>query len=251
MTPTFQKIKEARDELCEIAEKLRNKKVAFGNPILDFENRLDITQNKNVVISDNIEIEIQNDGGYLDHLVQNEEGMLAATKAIEGIIDSTAQYETQIKIATQKINEFSTDHNRPGRARAIRDVLNEFATATRDYSNDVRGFNDDYYRSRNISFDSLEYIIEHAETRDDDYRESLRTLLTSFSGMEAAMDPPRVSVEDFIAVLSKQKNLQREFEKYRLLAIEELKRFGSNIDLTKQKINRARNLIEAILGNNE
>lgn len=247
----FTRIKVATKELREIAEKLSNNQISFGNPILDFENIIETTQNDSVIISDDIDIEIQNGGGYLDHLVQNEDGMLSAVKSLGGITDSTMKYQTQIRLATQKINNLSKDDNKPGQARKIRNIVNEVAIATRDYSNDLRGFNDDYYRSINISFDSLEYIIEYAETIDDDYRESLRTLLTSFSSMEDAIDPSRGSVEEFITVLSKQKNLQKEFEKYRLLAIDELKTFISNIDLTIIKINRARDLIQSKLGINE
>lgn len=241
-TVHFTKMKEAKQELQELAEGAYSGKIPFGNPVKDYCSTVsfdDLNRIENLPeVTDDTEL------GLLDHQIEIEEKFNTLTELVTEVgLSLTNDLVPKINESTKRIE---LEKQMPAKARKeiVLDLANEI-----DRFASLLSEKNDIYRSLIKSLESnIEFVLtETPHTSEEDYRKGLESFLTGFQSMEEGAMVGRDGFAALLHNVQKLPSLTSSFGKANKNMQKELVSFIENIDQTISISTRARSLGRTLL----
>jgi methyl-accepting chemotaxis protein len=184
--------------------------------------------------------------GFLDHMVEVEEGFGKLNEILDQINDcmnslSTKTTETVAKMEAINVNT----HHRS--ARDIQTFARTIAEFQTDYSRKLSVANTEYSSTLKNLETSLEYVISANDIHSEENRTQLSGLLEVLSGVEEASLAAKNGSLALAEMLDKSPKMEKKLTKSCQQTSKELKNFIDNIDQSIAMISRVRGIGERIL----
>ena len=243
----FAQIPKARAELLEVAKLAIAGKLRFGSPVTDFARSLKVRSVKlPEEIASSPSEEKDDDMGFLDHLVQLEDGLGELTQVIKEIGEINKQMAEETTDATDKMNTASKNPS-SGTARYLQKVTRKLGEKQLTFADSLAEKNDRYREALGKTSVSLDYVINaQAESKTTDHAQ-LKQLLDTLNEAETSSTGSREAFGNFLQVLEGLPKTERTFERARKATIREISSHVDNIERTIAMISRARAVGNAIL----
>lgn len=242
----FASIEKAKVELSTFAIGAKENTIPFGSPIKDFAITASVALNllANVITASSSE----EDGelGFLDHVVEMEEGFGKLTSILNQVGGWTESVGAKMAESAVKIGAIN-DNPHPGSTRNVQMLARTIAEFQADYSKKLSAANEEYSSTLKNVETSLEYVISANDTPSEEHRHQLSEWLDVLAGVEESALGGKAGFLGMAEILDQSPKMERLLTKSVQQTSKELKRFVVNIDQTIAMISRARGVGERIL----
>lgn len=240
----FTKIEEAKTKLTALARGALEGKILFGSPVTDFEESKAGRQSKVRQITEiehdsNAKVKAMDERGFLDHVVDLEDGFENLTGILDDIRVATETIGKETEGATFKIQSATTKPT-AGRASYLRKISREFGEKISKYAQTLSEANHKYEQIARNTDNSLEFIISYHEPTTESDREELRKSLEALAGFEDTATEGKESIKGYADVIKIQPKMERHLDRALSHAYTETTRLVENIERTVASIRRAR-----------
>ncbi|WP_243383483.1 nucleoside 2-deoxyribosyltransferase [Geothrix alkalitolerans] len=223
----FVKIREAKEQLINLATDALNGKVLFGNPVGDFigDSSIELTQ-----MPENSE-----SAGLLDFVAEVEGSLEELTAIMQSIAEATFSITEKTNKAKDKFSQFS------GNANERRQAIRGYALELSKYSQSLKPLNHSYssnlfrYES-NISHLFKDKLI--LSTRED--YNSLNAMLDTIKSSETSVQAFITQNKELLQAISNTPDIERYFMQARDATVRELKFMTQNLEKTLSVFSRSR-----------
>lgn len=241
----FASIQKAKDELAALALGARDGSIPFGSPIKDFALASLIKPAcYDVTVSDAPTDHI--DLGFLDHMVEMEDGFSKLTEIMQQVTEWTESIGTRTAEEAAKINEINANPQQ-GAARKVQMFARTMAEFQSDYSKKLSKANFDYDKTLKHVESSLEYIVGGNVPTSEENQTQLAEFLDVLAGVEEGALVGKTGFLGMAEMLDQMPKMEQRLTRSMQETSKELKRFVVNIDQTIAMISRARGIGERVL----
>jgi len=243
----FARVRKARDELIGLAKGALQGTVPFGSPVTDFEGSkvgMPIKVPQAIEVKEpNTEVveEALDERGFLDHVVDSEEGFNNLTKIIKDIGSATETIGAETQEVTRQIQAAIAKPS-SGAASYVRKLARGLAGKFSKYAQIFTEANDKYYTVARNTDNSLEFIVSYQEPTTESGREELRKYLDTLTEVEGSATQGREAFAQLAETIENQPKMEKHLDRARSLCCIELGRFVDNIERTIASIRRAREI---------
>ena len=243
----FARVHKARDELIELAKGALQGTVPFGSPVTDFEGSkvgmpIKVTQTVEVKESDTkVAEEASGERGFLDHVVDSEEGFSNLTEIIKDIGSATETIEAETQEVTRQIQTAIAKPS-SGTASYVRKLARELAGKLSKYAQILTEANDKYYTIARNTDDSLEFIVSYQEPTTESDRKEFRKYVDTLAEVERSATQGREAFAQLAEIMENQPKMEKQLDRARSRCCVELGRLVDNIERTIASIRRAREI---------
>jgi hypothetical protein len=232
----FATIAAAREQLETLATGFLTGKSKFGSPASDFLG-LPVNPWKQTVADSS------DSAGLLDHLADIEEGFENLGSSVSAIGDQTRELTEKTTRVTARINELNASpHGRT--ARELRTLVAQFAQRLAAYSRFVATENEKYRSELESTRTALESIVRSKNPRTQSEREELEKMLTSLETARTGTESALRATSRMADSLRNIPGFERNFNRSRKRAVEEIEHFGENIEQTVSMLSRAKEIAQ-------
>lgn len=243
----IRKINIAEEELRKSAGEVMKNNLFFGNPVSDFllssnksANELfkDLSSNKQVSVA------IKDEEGFLDHLINWNEGMNEITKLIEDDVKATDSIRVNTEATSEKINNLnSSSLSNSSKMVLARNLIKEYSEYLNDFQKILNENNNLYFDINNKIENSLEYIINFqiGISENDNIKKSFDEIFKLEKSINSAINGINTMKESIIGLPRMEKNLNMAI----IEASNELEILITNMTRTLSQIQRARSIIKS------
>jgi hypothetical protein len=242
----FASIQKAKDELAALAAGAKDNTVPFGSPIKDFASPLLIEKSQSLNKDSTTSSYDDGELGFLDHMVEMEEGFGKLTEIMGQVAGWTESVGTKVAESAAKIGEINANPS-PGSARNVQALARIMAEFQNDYSRKLSIANAEYSSTLKNVETSLEYVIGANEAPSEEQRAQLAEWLEVLEGVEAGALTGKAGFLGMAEMLDQTPKMERMLNKAVQGTSKELRRFVGNIDQTIAMISRARGIGGRIL----
>jgi nucleoside 2-deoxyribosyltransferase len=234
----FAEMARAKVDLKRLLAQAVEGSLKFGSPVSDSKATvkrssllLTDADKKSAASPESLDSEIDADSepGFMDHLVDMEEGFSELTE-----LATTIASETQrIGSTTAEIGEALQASNRnpsQGSASYRRKLVRKLARELDSYGSTLAETNITYRSSLNKAANSLEAILRSELQQSDE--QALRDFLVSIDSMEKGTRTARQSMQGMLNAMSGLGSIERNFNRAKEVAIRELGGLVENLDQT-------------------
>ena len=237
----FASIQKAKKDLLELAIGAKMESIPFGNPIRDF--GLEETPGRKKSTKEDTS---DSDMGFLDHMVEMEEGFLGITEIVGHVSEFTGFLTEKMQKTGERIGNLGNQHQ-PGSTRQIQALVRSLGEANAEYSAKISQENESYSQLLGRVETSLEYVISAHRVLEESQREQLRSFLDSLAGAEKAAIGGRDGFSHLADLIEGLPKMERRMSQASIELSRQIRRFVENIDQTVAIISRARGVGERIL----
>ncbi len=240
----FTQMNAAKVEFKKLAGEAFAGRIQFGSPVIDFPvGSLPSRRQPTKPVGQQDEV-ITDELGFLDHLVQVEEGFEGMAKLTNDIGGRTSAIGNATRSTTQDLKQAQSNPS-SGIASYQRKVVRKLGKQLGEYGAKLAEANEEYRSILNRTGDSLEAVVQ--APLDPGAATSLKEFLDALGQLENASMNGRDSLQIYLGTMQALSKIERTFNRARDLTVQELKRFVENIDLTIAMISRARGSGKRIL----
>ena len=235
-TTHFREMDQARNQLKGLAAGLLSGEAAFSSPVSDF-----LGKPVKSISQRSTEDREAGESGFLDHLVDMEEGLKRLTESWTAFGSQTEE----LGQATDKVNErFEYLQNKPDRAsaRQVRDLMMSLAQKLGGYTKFLSAENDKYAPELERTRASLEAVVGYQNPQTREKREQLKGLLSALGTSEDAARQALAEISRMTDTLREIPAVERTFNRAKDWAVKQLRRFTGNIEQTISMISRAKEI---------
>ena len=230
----FAEIGKARGKLTDYATRFLDGELRFGSPVTDFLQ--DTAEPNQDSVPDHKPVE--DDRGFIDHLIDITEGYGRLSKVIEGVTSAQLEVNESTETATAELTQISANPSASSPA-AVRKVSRRLAERIGNFNSKLKRANDEYAEIAQNIENSLEFVVsfrlEQSDLEDptvDEQLSSMRSLLcTSINARDAYLD--------MASTMGQLPRIERRLNRAVTQAITEVRIMASNIDKTIASISRA------------
>ncbi len=228
----FAKMMIAKNELSAMAKEALLGKVPFGNPLSDFApSSLPTSPQQRQFCP--IEPEVEGERGFLDYIVNFEEGMEILGSIVEAVGHQLNQTTPEINLVGEKLNNPKELTN-----KQKRELVRNLAAHISNFGRFVKPKNNEYRTKIKEVEESLEYMLSGKIPLIEG--EGLENFIKTLDGVERAAYEGRAGFTGLVEVMDSLPNVEREFDKAKKSMSSELRTFIANIDQTISMISRAK-----------
>ncbi len=232
----FSGIDAAKEKLRNLAEGFRDHKIPFGNPVTAFRSGRDAPHPEKKASP--IKPSVEDDRGYVDHLIDINEGYGEITQLIQQAGGDFNGLTADLKTATADLDRIGSNPNSSSPA-AARNVSRRLAERIANFNTRLGDANGRYANISGGTEDSLEFLMtyqaQHVETTDPRIEEQKATLREFLVAAESARDSQLTLASQMDHVPRFERRLNREL----LRGSQQVRTMANNIDRTMASINRA------------
>ena len=240
----FTQMNAAKIEFQKLADEAIAGRVQFGSPVSDFPASSLSGRSQSTGITGQHGQGAAEELGFLDHLVQVEEGFGGLTDLVDEVGERTRAISSATHSATEDLQR-AQKHPHSGQASYQRKIVRSFGKQLGDYGASLGEANEKYRDILSKTGDSLEAVVQ--APRDAGAADSLSQFLDVLAGLEDASMEGRKSLQAYLQSIQSLGKIERTLNRARDLTAQELSRFIENVELTIAMINRARGSGERIL----
>ncbi len=163
-------------------------KLEFRNPVIDNiekKNNHITIYNSNPVIANNVEMKNEEPYGFLDNIIEIEQGVKEITKSVLYITDKMKYMTNQIVEISDNINRIN--NNQPN-AFLIKKQAQKAAEEIKSFSDEFQTFNMLYDISSTRLFNNYNDLLENNSVNFNANESGFSTLLMHFIDLKTAMD---------------------------------------------------------------
>lgn len=238
----FATIKKAREELITLSKGAIDGSIPFGSPVTDFAPKNDETG----IIPQKFQINLsgkEEDGelGFLDHMVNIEDGFNEMTKTITEIGEKTNELTENTNKFTKAIG-IASKNPRQGSAKHIQKLARTFASQIKKYTTLVGNANKRYMQALNNIGDSLECIVKNQDVYGEEKYEQLSTFLNALAVIEKGATQGRDGFLSMAETMEKSPKIEKRLNQSLIVAAKEIRLFVDNVDQTIAMVSRARGI---------
>lgn len=243
----FARVRKARDELIGLAKGALQGTVPFGSPVTDFEGSkvgmpIKVPQTIEVKEPDTkVTEEVSDERGFLDHVVDSEQGFNNLTEIIKDIGSATETIEVETQEVTRQIQTAIAKPS-SGTASYIRKLARELAEKLSEYAQILTEANDKYYTVARNTDDSLEFIVRYQEPTTESDRKELRKYLDTLIEVEESATQGREAFAQLAETMENQPKVEKYLNRAMALCCIELGSLVDNMERTIASIRRAREI---------
>jgi len=245
----FARIEAARKELLSVAEGTIRGQLPFGNPVTDFlpgeTGLLPSAPRPPSTKEEPSECE-QEELGFLDHLVNLEEGFEKVTEIVtevSGQMTSTSEATTRI---TERLQALSKNPDSRF-ARDARTLIIGLAQQIGDFSRFLGEKNESYTRTLYDLRDSMEFVLSAQQPKSDEEKARLRSFLETLQTAQINAERAREVINTLTETVKSTPRIERTYNRSADHMVRELARYADNIEQTVSVIARAREVGESRL----
>ena len=243
----FSAIADAKNRLKEFALHAKEGKLIFGNPIIDFGN----TKNVNLKTDQPTPatLPVDNNLGFLNHVILMDEGFSDMAKAINEITKRMSLSTEETRNVTSEMNKISEAKEKNiDKFKRVNKLFDDFANSQEEYAKVLKEENDKFEISLDKTFLSLEFVITSKSPKTDEERKALTDLM---SGLTALETNSQISLQAFNKLLNSLKNtpkMQRNLGRATDKVIIQIERFIGHtqqvIALSSKSISTAQKILK-------
>lgn len=248
----FSDMARAREELSRLVSQAIAGEVSFGSPVTDFQPEppsevpLSRQADRREHAPDDVEGERGGDiaggeanaGGFLDHLVDMEEGFEELKNLAERISTETQRIGTRTAEQTALMDRSTS-------AKVRRKLIRELALDLHRYGSTLAAVNTGYRTALDKTAASLEAVLS-ADARQSD-AEALRNFIATMESTKGGADGAKGSMASFRDTMQSVGNIERDFNRARNLSVRELGNLVENLELTVAMMSRAQEIARLTL----
>lgn len=232
----FSDVARARKQLFNLAKGLLTGETPFGSPVSDFVGGASQVRARPTSPS-----EVQGEAGFLDHLVDLEEGF----ERLGGIVTSFGEETELITEATTEVTQrLQSLLQNPGggSARQARTLLMALAQRLTDYARSLAAKNEAYAEQLVRARSALESVVRAQDPRTQEERDQLRKLLHALNLVEQGARTGLAGITSMAEALRSTPSAERTYNRARDRVVAELKTFAGNVEQTVSVVSRAREI---------
>jgi hypothetical protein len=236
----FAKIERAIEGLTMLAKSAADGSLPFGNPVKDFlgPSMLAVAASSDVPQNDvSPAVLEEDDRGFLDHLIDLQEGYAEITATLEEVTGATQTIGQE----TIGFNERITRLQQSGgssTASGLRLVFGEYSTKMDSYSEKMAVANSRYEEISTRIDTSLESILSYQDVTSPENRETLASLIETLMNMGKTAMEARDTYTQMRESLRKIEGMERNIRRSAVRAGGEVERFANNIGKTIASVMR-------------
>lgn len=222
----FSKIKMAKNELSELARKAKSEG-AFSNPVSDYSNN-NIPIEASELPKGNNENVLDDDRGFIDHLIDFEDGMADHTKITEELTAIMKDISSKTKRANKEITK-ANQNGGQGSTRRIKKISRSLGQDLLEISSKIKEKNDSQHQILLSIEDSLEYVINFNEEVNEESKAELENLIENYSTFKESSKYAQESIADLVDSIHNNIGFERNLNKAFRKMEDELNRTLDNI----------------------
>lgn len=236
----FAKIEDAQNDLARLAKGAYEGTTLFGNPVIDFRAKSpqSFLSPSTPSVSDLARIKPVDDRGFIDHLIDVQEGYSQIAKLIElstqaavALTPKATELASGIEKARETGGQLATSQ--------IRFLCQRYASYVEAYTAELQQVNDQYENISDHIQDSLEFVMRsqrESQTAPDD---QTRSFLDIMKSTRASIYLARKAYMGARESMSGTLGFERTIRRSGLAAMAEIDRLISNFSKTISSIDRA------------
>jgi len=241
----FASIQKAKNELTAFAIGARDNSIPFGSPIKDFALPTLRTPANSLEVTFDYPAE-STEFGFLDHMVEMEEGFGKLTEIMQQVTEWTETIGTRTAEEAAIIVEINSNPN-PGSARKTQMSARKLAEYQTDYSKNLSNANLEYSKTLKQIETSLEYVVGGNVPSSEENQTQLTEFLEVLAGIEEGALVGKAAFLGMAETLDEMPKMEQMLTRANLETSRTLKHFVNNIDQTIAMISRARGIGERVL----
>lgn len=241
----FAEMARAKVDLKRLLGQAVDGSLKFGSPVSD--SKATATQSSLLLAANGAEPVVapsslegatldDSEPGFMDHLVDMEEGFAELTELATKIASETERIGTRTT-ETGEALQASNRNPSQGTASYRRKLVRKLAKELGSYGSSLAETNTDYRSSLSKAANSLEAILRSDLQKSDE--EALREFIASIEGMEEGTRTARESMQGMLDVMLGLGNIERNFNRAKDVAVRELGSLVENLDQTIAMASRA------------
>ena len=237
----FARFGDAREKLGQVADQIAAGKMVFGNPVSDFEPRTTplMTDSGLPMPPETEADETETDEpGFLDLLVDVEEGFEELTSIIGRLSDHVLEIARVAEAATPELEEAGKDQSH----RRARDLLRSMGIKYQGHVDELRTLNTRFRDSLAQSANALEIVLMHMLQIGRADQSPVRDIIEPINTLESESRQTKDAIVGLVQTMIAIPQIERTFDKSRKRIVGELERFADNIDQLISMTIRVRNI---------
>ncbi|WP_447970427.1 hypothetical protein [Nitrospira sp. M1] len=224
----FDRFKDAKERLATLANQIARNEIIFGNPVMDFggEEALDrpmLSPSKLSTATSNREVEKP---GYLDCLIEVEEGFEELTKIIEELREHVTEIGKQATVSTPKLEKAARRNN----VRQARDLLRSLAKQYEVHHDELKLLNAKFRERWTNTGNALEIVLTQIPHTNTPENQDMPRLIASMQSIEQNAQICKDSLVSLIDSMNNLPPMERSFDKTKRELAEQLNGFVDNVD---------------------
>lgn len=232
----FADIAKARKQLLDLARGALTGVTPFGSPVSDFVGGASQVHPRETRPPD-----AQGEAGFLDHLVDMEEGFERLRAIVSSIAEETVSVGENFGGVTQRLRALSQNPQR-GSAREARSVVMTLAQRLTDYAGLLAAKNESYAELLVSVRTALESVVRAQNPRTQEERDQVRAFLDVLVSLEQGARTGLVSITKLAETIGSSPSAERTYNRARERVVAELHTFAGNIEQTVAMVSRAREI---------
>lgn len=242
----FAVVQKAREELVALARGARDGTVVFGSPITDFLSRMPAPGATVLARSREASEAAEEEAGFIDHLVNVENGFEQLTENVAEIGTRTEAIGAETESLTEQISA-ATANPSSGTSRHLQNLMRGHADKLIQYVGALTRANVQYSEILGRTENSLEGVISAQEPETEDAKEQLASFLDVLAGVEESAMSSRSAFARLADTMDALPKIERHLTRATRQCSVELRRYVDNVDQTIAMISRAGGIGERIL----
>jgi hypothetical protein len=236
----FAAINDAKVKLKELAHAAKEGKVIFRSPVTDF-GSFQTTELQSE------KVEVDSDLGYLDYVIQMQDGFNLMTQVVSEIGKKMNEVTTETKNLTEGITTLANS-GEDDKPRKMHKLLSEFAETQRNYAIFLRESNDKIAKAIDSTASGLEYVIAFKSPSTDEECAALESMLSGLANLEANSQSSLNSFSRLVTTMKALPKLERNLNRAVDEVIIQLERFNGYtqqvIAMSSKSITVAKKMLE-------
>jgi len=232
----FSHVARARKQLLDLAKGVLTGETPFGSPVSDF-----VGGASQVHARPTFPSEVQGEAGFLDHLVDLEEGFEHLGGTVTSFGEETRSIGESTTEVTQRLQSLLQNPDR-GSTRQARALIMALAQRLTDYARSLAAKNEAYAEQLVSVRTALESVVRAQNPRTQEERDQLRKFLDTLNSLEQGARSGLAGITSMAETLRSSPSAERTYNRARDRVVAELQMFAGNIEQTVSVVSRAREI---------
>lgn len=230
----FTEMDRAKHTLAEVCAGFLDGSVQFGNPVTDYSEQVDSA----VRPRDNAQEPDEDEPGFLDNIIDMNEGFEELTSFVGEYGQKTAELGESTRKATEGLNRLDPSSSKET-PKIARRLVTTLASKIDSYASFLKDLNANYRRVLEKTRSSLEATVSGHDPKTEEEIDQLQVFLDQMSGARSATVDGIKSIEGMTSSLEETPSMERSYNRARNSAVAQLKNFLDNLEQTEAMIQRA------------
>ena len=223
------------------AHRFLDGQIPFGSPVRDYLDRTS-TESSTTYTASFRDDAVDDDGGFLDHVVTATDGFDRISRIVDKI---TASMEADVtrpaENATRKFQKIDVNAGTSG-ARGAQNIARRLAGKIATFNSKLSEANRDYAVVVEEVDDSLEFVVSYAVQLEETEVLELEDQIQHLRSLRETAVSARHSCNELVTIIESLPRIERRLNQALVAQVEQLRVYSNNLDRTVASLTRALNV---------